>query len=63
MNRNIESPDRINNPTCHYPMRSDISSADAIFQGSDVVLVIARPETLGFAVYSTKQDISPYSKE
>ena len=32
-------------------MRSDISSADAIFQGSDVVLVIARPETLGFAVY------------
>lgn len=51
MNRNIESPDRINNPTCHYPMRSDISSADAIFQGSDVVLVIARPETLGFAVY------------
>lgn len=51
MNRNIESPDRINNPSCHYPMRSDISSADAIFQGSDVVLVIARPETLGFTIY------------
>lgn len=32
MNRNIESPDRINNPSCHYPMRSDISSADAIFK-------------------------------
>ena len=51
MNRNIENPERINNPSMHYPMRSDISSADAIFQGSDVVLVIARPETLGFAVY------------
>lgn len=51
MNRNIESPDRINNPTCHYPMRSDISSADSIFQGSDVVIVIARPEILGFTIY------------
>lgn len=51
MNRNIESPDRINNPACHYPMRSDISSADSIFQGSDVVIVIARPEILGFTIY------------
>lgn len=51
MNRNIESPDRINNPSCHYPMRSDISSADSIFQGSDIVIVISRPEILGFTVY------------
>lgn len=51
MNRNIESPDRINNPACHYPMRSDISSADSIFHGSDIVVVISRPEILGFTVY------------
>lgn len=31
MNRNIENPERINNPSMHYPMRSDISSADTIF--------------------------------
>ena len=44
MNRNIESPERINNPLSHYPMRSDISSADALFQASDYVIVIHRPE-------------------
>ena len=47
MNRNIESPERINNPLSHYPMRSDISSADALFQASDYVIVIHRPEILG----------------
>ena len=51
MNRNIESPERINNPLSHYPMRSDISSSDAIFQASDYVLVIHRPEMLGIQEY------------
>lgn len=51
MNRNIESSERINNPLNHYPMRSDISSSDAIFQGSDYVLVIHRPEILNIAEY------------
>ena len=51
MNRNIEAPERINNPQSHYPMRSDISSSDAIFQGSDYVIVIHRPETLGIQEY------------
>lgn len=51
MNRNIEQPERINNPASHYPMRSDISSSDAIFQGSDYVLVIHRPEILGIQEY------------
>lgn len=47
MNRNIESPERINNPSMHYPMRSDISSADTIFHASDYVICIHRPELLG----------------
>lgn len=51
MNRNIESPERINNPLAHYPMRSDLSSSDAIFQASDYVLVIHRPEILNIREY------------
>lgn len=51
MNRNIESPERINNPLSHYPMRSDLSSSDSIFQASDYVVVIHRPETLGIREY------------
>ena len=51
MNRNIESPERINNSLNHYPMRSDISSSDALFQGSDYVLVIHRPEILNIQEY------------
>jgi replicative DNA helicase len=35
MNREIEKPERINNPMSHYPMRSDLSSSDAMFQASD----------------------------
>lgn len=51
MNRNIEQSERINNPLSHYPMRSDISSSDAIFQASDYVLVLHRPEILGITEY------------
>ncbi|MEE3413745.1 MAG: DnaB-like helicase C-terminal domain-containing protein [Prevotella sp.] len=51
MNRNIEAPERINNPMSHYPMRSDLSSSDAVFQASDYVLVIHRPEVLGIQEY------------
>ena len=51
MNRQIENPERINNFLSHYPMRSDISSADALFQASDNVIVIHRPEILGIQEY------------
>ena len=51
MNRNIESPERINNSLAHYPMRSDLSSSDSIFQASDYVLVIHRPEILNIHEY------------
>ena len=51
MNRNIESSERINNPSSHYPMRSDLSSSDSIFQASDYVLVLHRPEILGIQEY------------
>lgn len=51
MNRNIESSERINNPSSHYPMRSDLSSSDSIFQASDYVIVIHRPEILNIQEY------------
>lgn len=51
MNRNIENPERINNPSMHYPMRSDISSADTIFHASDYVICIHRPELLSIQQY------------
>lgn len=55
MNRNIETPDRINNPASHYPMRSDLSSSDSIFQGSDIVTVLSRPEILGITAYGPQR--------
>lgn len=55
MNRNIEAPDRINNPSGHYPMRSDLSSSDSVFQGSDVVVVLHRPEILGIQAYGVNR--------
>lgn len=45
MNRNIENPERINNPSMHYPMRSDISSADIYFSCIRLQFIcIHRPE-------------------
>ncbi len=46
LNRNIESPERINNSNLHYPQRSDLFGSDFLFQTSDLLLVIHRPETL-----------------
>ena len=51
MNREIEKPERINNPSAHYPMRSDLSSSDAMFQASDYVFVLQRPELLNITEY------------
>jgi len=51
LNREIEKPERINNPSMHYPMRSDLSSSDSMFQASDYVIVIHRPEILQIQRY------------
>ena len=52
LNRNIESPERISNPSMHYPTRSDIFASDSLYQASDVVMVLHRPELLGIVEYS-----------
>ncbi len=51
MNRNIEQPERITNPASHYPMRSDLSTSDFIYQSSDYIIILHRPELLGITEY------------
>jgi replicative DNA helicase len=51
MNREIEDKDRINNPNLHFPTRRDIFGSDSLFQASDYVIVIHRPELLGIKSY------------
>lgn len=51
MNREALSLERRNNPTGHYPIDSDLSGSDSIFQSSDVVAVLACPEKLGIVSY------------
>ena len=57
MNRNIENPERITNPSSHYPMRSDLSTSDFIFQSSDYVIVLHRPEILGITEYGPHRQL------
>ena len=58
LNREIEDKDRINNPSLHYPMRRDIFGSDSLFQSSDYVIVLHRPEILGIEYYGiTKEPV------
>lgn len=51
MNRNIEDKERILNPSLQFPMRSDIMGGDSVFQSSDYIIVLHRPELLGITSY------------
>jgi replicative DNA helicase len=51
MNREIESVERINNPNLHYPTRRDIFGSESLYQSSDYVIVIHRPEIIGIKSY------------
>lgn len=54
LNRGIELPDRVKLPAMHYPMRSDLSTSDFMYQSSDYVGVLHRPEILGILNYGTQ---------
>jgi len=47
MNREIEDKDRIMNQAFHFPVRRDIFGGDSVYQASDYVIVLHRPELLG----------------
>lgn len=51
LNRNIEAIDRISNPSLHYPMRNDLFGSESVYQTSDYVIVLHRPEIIGIEAY------------
>jgi len=51
MNREIETIERLNNNFMHFPMRRDIFGGESVFQSSDYVLVLHRPELLSIKYY------------
>ena len=51
MNREIETVERLNNNFMHFPMRRDVFGGDSIFQASDYLIVIHRPELLSLRTY------------
>jgi replicative DNA helicase len=54
LNRDIESIERISNSSLHYPLAKDLFASDVIYQTSDYVFIIHRPETLGIEHYGSK---------
>jgi replicative DNA helicase len=59
LNRDIESVDRITNPSMHYPTRKDLFGSDSIYQCSDFVAVLHRPEILGIVYYGSGDKMLP----
>lgn len=51
LNRNIESVERIQNKNLHYPQKSDVFGADALYQYSDIFMITHRPEMLNLRAY------------
>jgi replicative DNA helicase len=51
MNRDIEGAERMANPSMHFPSRRDIFGSEALFQASDYVIVMHRPELLQLRTY------------
>lgn len=64
LNRNIESSERITNHSLHFPTRSDLFGGDSLYQASDYVVVLHRPEILGIEWYGVqKPDQAPWPTE
>jgi replicative DNA helicase len=55
LNRNIEASERRTNRNMHYPTRGDLSTADAVYQASDYVMIIHRPELIGILSYGPEE--------
>lgn len=51
LNREIEDKERLTNPSLHFPQRRDVFGGDSVFQCSDFVIVLHRPEIIGLKVY------------
>ena len=51
LNRGIENVERIQNKNLHFPMKSDVFGADALYQYSDVFMITHRPDMLKLDTY------------
>jgi len=51
LNRGIENVERIQNKNLHFPMKSDVFGADALYQYSDVFMITHRPDMLKLPAY------------
>lgn len=51
LNRGIENVERIQNKNLHYPQKSDVFGADALYQYSDIFMITHRPEMLNLKSY------------
>jgi len=51
LNRGIENVERIQNKNLHFPMKSDVFGADALYQYSDVFMITHRPDMLKLQQY------------
>jgi replicative DNA helicase len=51
LNRAIESVERIQNKNLHFPQKSDVFGADALYQYSDMFMITHRPEMLKLRTY------------
>lgn len=51
LNREIETSDRMNDPSRHFPLRRDIFGGDMVYQFSDVVMISMNPEQMGLQSY------------
>lgn len=51
LNREIENTDRVTKPNMHFPIRRDIFGSESVFQASDYLFVLHRPELLGIKEY------------
>jgi replicative DNA helicase len=51
LNRDIESSTRRLNIELHYPIKSDLSSSDNMYQLSDYVMIVHMPSNLGIQEY------------
>ena len=54
LNREIEKSERLANPMQQYPMKKDIFGSDAVFHGSDYVMVSHKPFMLHLQTYGPK---------
>ena len=55
LNDKIEQPDRIKNPLLHYPKKTDIHGSKQVYQASDTIAILHRPEMLQIERYGIKE--------